>query len=105
MVPEDVAHQDGRFVDSATGSFKQETVFGAWGPRWLMERHDTFLELAFWQPVLSVVRAMLGPHVRVRHCQARVSWPSAQKEAEQRNSSPWHHHMRKVPKPLPPWWR
>ena len=77
------------------------SVFGGWGPRWLMERHPAFLELAYWQPVVSVVRAMLGPMIRVRHCQARVSWPSPH---EHSNDSPWHHHIQRVPKPLPPFW-
>jgi hypothetical protein len=78
-------------------------VFGAWGPRWLMERHPAFLELAYWQPLLSVVRSMLGPLVRVRHSQARVSWASDQ-TAGLRNDAPWHHHIVRVPKPLPPFW-
>jgi hypothetical protein len=78
------------------------SVFGAWGPRWLMERHPAFIELWYWQPLLSVVRAMLGPMVRVRHCQARVSWPSDQTTL--RNDAPWHHHVVRVPKPLPPFW-
>lgn len=77
-------------------------VFGGWGPRWLMERHPVFLELAYWQPLNSVVRAMLGPMVRVRHSQARVSWPSDQTAL--RNDAPWHHHIVRVPKPLPPFW-
>ena len=55
-----------------------EGVFGGWGPRWLMERHPAFLELAYFQPIVSVVRAMLGPIVRVRHAQVSLlplSWP------------------------------
>ena len=87
------------------GVFAQDKVFGGWGPRWLMHRHETFLQLAYWEPVLSVVRAMLGPRVRVRHCQSRVTWPSAQAvSGETNNDSSWHHHMRHVPKPLPPFW-
>jgi hypothetical protein len=92
-------------MDYTAGIFDQNTVFGGWGPRWLMHRHETFLQLAFWEPVLSIVRAMLGPRVRVRHCQSRVSWPSAQAVVgETSNDSSWHHHMRHVPKPLPPFW-
>lgn len=89
-------------VEIGSAQHIQNNVFGAWGPRWLMERHETFLELAYWQPLLSVVRAMLGPMVRVRHSQARVSWPANQTVL--RNDAPWHHHIVRVPKPLPPFW-
>ena len=97
----ELATQDRVELDHATERIPSN-VFGAWGPRWLMERHPVFLELAYWQPLLSVVRAMLGPMVRVRHSQARVSWPSDQTAV--RNDSPWHHHIVRVPRPLPPFW-
>lgn len=74
-------------------------TFGGYFPRWIFERDERFLDLLFFQPTLTVARAMLGPRVRVRHSQARVSWP--EKEG---NETSWHHHMRSIPDPLPPFW-
>ena len=49
--------------------------FGGWFPRYLMDKHPTFLELIDFQPTLSVARAVLGPFVRIRQLGGRVSYP------------------------------
>ncbi len=72
-----------------------------WGfiPRHLMDKDETFLELLKFQPVLSIVRAMMGPLVRLRGLSARITYPGDERE----HQTPWHQHMRVVPNPIPPW--
>ena len=72
-----------------------------WGfiPRHLMDKDEAFLELLRFQPVLSIVRAMMGPLVRLRGLSARISYPGD----DRCQQTPWHRHMRVVSNPLPPW--
>jgi ectoine hydroxylase-related dioxygenase (phytanoyl-CoA dioxygenase family) len=72
----------------------------SWGkiPRHLMDKDPVFLELLKFPPVLSVARAMMGPLVRLRGLSARISYPGPV-----RHETPWHQHLRVVPRPLPPW--
>jgi hypothetical protein len=43
----------------------------------LMEKHQAFGELVRCQPLVSVVRAVLGPQVQIRGVSARVTYPDA----------------------------
>lgn len=72
-----------------------------WGfiPRHLMDKDEAFLELLKFQPVLSIVRAMMGPLVRLRGLSARITYPGD----ERQHQTPWHQHMRVVSNPIPPW--
>jgi ectoine hydroxylase-related dioxygenase (phytanoyl-CoA dioxygenase family) len=63
----------------------------------LMEKHRSFLELARCQPIVSVVRAVLGPQVQMRGVSARITYPD-----EPNQETHWHFHQRLVPEPLPP---
>lgn len=74
------------------------------GPDWggfflrhLMEKHEAFLALFRFAPTLSVARAVLGPQVQVLPVTGRVSYPS-----EDGQATPWHHHQRVLPSPMPP---
>ena len=48
-----------------------------WGfiPRHLMDKDEAFLELLKFQPILSIVRAMMGPLVCLRGLSARITYP------------------------------
>lgn len=72
-----------------------------WGfiPRHLMDKDDAFLELLKFQPVLSIVRAMMGPLVRLRGLSARITYPGDDRQ----HQTPWHQHMRVVSNPIPLW--
>ena len=72
-----------------------------WGfiPRHLMDKDESFLELLKFQPVLSIVRAMMGPLVRLRGLSARITYPGDNRQ----HQTPWHQHLRVVPNPIPPW--
>ena len=72
-----------------------------WGfiPRHLMDKDKAFLELLKFQPILSIVRAMMGPLVRLRGLSARITYPGDDRQ----HQTPWHQHMRVVPNPIPPW--
>ncbi len=72
-----------------------------WGfiPRHLMDKDEAFLELLKYQPILSIVRAMMGPLVRLRGLSARISYPGD----DRLHQTPWHQHMRVVSNPIPTW--
>ena len=72
----------------------------SWGIilRHLLDKDAAFHDLLAWAPALSVARAMMGPLVRLRGLSARVSFAGAEPQ-----DTPWHQHLRVVPKPLPPW--
>ena len=71
--------------------------FGGLFLRHLMDKHPTFLELLRFQPLLSVVRAQLGPQVQVRGLSARISYPD-----QPHQETHWHFHQRLIPDPIPP---
>ncbi|HEY3235138.1 MAG TPA: phytanoyl-CoA dioxygenase family protein [Polyangiaceae bacterium] len=71
--------------------------FGGTFARHLEDKHPVFFELVEFAPILSVVRAILGPSVAVRGITGRVCGAGQQKlETE------WHFHQRVIPDPLPP---
>lgn len=63
----------------------------------LMDKHRAFVALVTCQPIVSVVRAVLGPQVLLRGVSARVTFPD-----QPRQETHWHFHQRVVPDPLPP---
>ncbi len=63
----------------------------------LMNKHPTFLELLSCQPIISVIRAVLGPQVQVRGTWGRIAYPG-----EPNQETHWHFHQRVIPEPLPP---
>lgn len=71
--------------------------FGGLFLRHLMDKHPAFLELLRFQPLLSVVRAQLGPQVQVRGLSARISYPD-----QPHQETHWHFHQRLIPDPIPP---
>ena len=71
--------------------------FGGLFLRHLMDKDQTFLDMLKFAPVLSVMRAVLGPQVQVRGFSARLSYPD-----EPNQETHWHFHQRLVPDPLPP---
>lgn len=82
---------------SVNGSDDMSRRYGGLYLGQLMEKHRTFLELVNCQPIVSVVRAVLGPHVQLRGVSARVTFPDQPNQETQ-----WHFHQRLVPEPLPP---
>lgn len=66
--------------------------------RHLMDKHQAFLDLATFPPVISVVRAVLGPLIYIRGFSARVSYPDQAKQETE-----WHFHQRVLTDPVPPW--
>lgn len=70
--------------------------FGGLFLRHLMEKHETFLELFRFEPLLSVARAVLGPQLQVRPMTARITYPD-----QPNQETHWHMHQRIVPDPLP----
>ena len=73
--------------------------FGGLFLRHLMDKHPAFLEMLKFPPILSVVRAALGPQVQLRGFSARISYPD-----EPNQETHWHFHQRVVPDPLPPFY-
>jgi ectoine hydroxylase-related dioxygenase (phytanoyl-CoA dioxygenase family) len=71
--------------------------FGGLFLRHLMDKHQDFLDLLRYQPLLSVARAMLGPQVQVRGLSARVIHPGLPGQ-----ETHWHFHQRLIPDPVPP---
>ncbi len=67
--------------------------------RHLMDKHEVFLELLKFQPLLSIARAMMGPLVRLRGLSARISYPGEGRC----HQTPWHQHLKVISNPLPPW--
>lgn len=72
----------------------------SWGIvlRHLLDKDAAFHDLLTWPPALSVARGMMGPLVRLRGLSARVSFAGVEPQ-----ETPWHQHLRIVPKPLPRW--
>lgn len=66
--------------------------------RHLMDKHEAFLELIRFEPVISVVRAVLGPLIAIRGFSARISYPG-----QPNQETEWHYHHRVLTDPLPPW--
>jgi hypothetical protein len=81
----------------ATATLSTGSRFGGLFLRHLADKDQAFLDLLKYQPVLSVVRAVLGPQVQLRGFSARVSYPD-----EPNQETHWHFHQRVVPDPLPP---
>ena len=73
--------------------------FGGLFLRHLMDKHQAFLDMLKFPPVLSVIRAVLGPQVALRGFSARISYPD-----EPNQETHWHFHQRVVPDPLPPFY-
>ncbi|SDS28847.1 phytanoyl-CoA dioxygenase family protein [Actinopolymorpha singaporensis] len=71
--------------------------FGGVFVRHLMDKHPAFLDLLRFEPILSVVRAVLGPQVQMRGVSARVVYPDQPDQETE-----WHFHQRLIPDPLPP---
>ena len=65
--------------------------------RYLVDKNPVFMNLLQYQPILSVIRAMLGPQVQLTDMVARVSFLD-----EPELKLMWHIHNRVVPNPLPP---
>jgi ectoine hydroxylase-related dioxygenase (phytanoyl-CoA dioxygenase family) len=83
--------------DSPTDVTSTSRRYGGRYVSQLMEKHRTFLELVRCQPIVSVVRAVLGPQVQIRGVSARITYPD-----EPNQETHWHFHQRLVPEPLPP---
>lgn len=71
--------------------------FGGIFLRHLMDKHETFLELLRFEPILSVCRAVLGPQIQVRGASARIAYPEQPSQ-----ETHWHFHQRLIPEPIPP---
>lgn len=82
---------------SSADSSRTSRRYGGLYVAQLMEKHRTFIELVRCQPLVSVVRAVLGPQVQFRGVSARVTYPD-----EPNQETHWHFHQRLVPDPLPP---
>lgn len=80
----------------ATAKISTGSRFGGLFLRHLADKHQAFLDLLKFQPVLSVVRGVLGPQVQLRGFSARISYPN-----EPNQETHWHFHQRVVPDPLP----
>lgn len=65
--------------------------------RYLMDKDSAFGPLLRFSPILSVVRAMLGPQVQLMDLVARVTFLDSPHQRLM-----WHIHNRVVPQPLPP---
>lgn len=65
--------------------------------RYLVDKDPLFINLLKYPPILSVIRAMLGPQVQLMDMVARVSFLD-----EPELKLMWHIHNRVVPDPLPP---
>jgi len=65
--------------------------------RYLVDKEPLFIRLLKYPPILSVVRAMLGPQVQLMDMVARVSFLD-----EPEHKLMWHIHNRVIPNPLPP---
>jgi hypothetical protein len=72
--------------------------FGGLFVRRIVDRHPVFLDLARWEPLLSLSRALLGPQLQLHASVMRISYPRLASQSVE-----WHYHQRCVPRPLPPW--
>ncbi|HEY8741836.1 MAG TPA: phytanoyl-CoA dioxygenase family protein [Chloroflexota bacterium] len=81
----------------ASINISRSSRFGGLFLRHLMDKDQAFLVMLKFAPVLSVMRAVLGPQVQVRGFSARISYPD-----EPNQETHWHFHQRLVPDPLPP---
>jgi ectoine hydroxylase-related dioxygenase (phytanoyl-CoA dioxygenase family) len=82
---------------SAGAMVNRSSRFGGLFLRHLMDKHEAFLDMLRFPPLLSVARAVLGPQVTLRGFSARISYPD-----EPNQETHWHFHQRLVPDPLPP---
>lgn len=64
--------------------------------RRLRDKDEVFRDLLFFEPPLSIARAVLGPQVWF-DVDARIAYPR-----QAGKFVPWHIHKRVVPRPLPP---
>lgn len=64
--------------------------------RYLRDKDEVFRDLMFFEPPLSIARAVLGPQVWF-DADARIAY-----EGQAGKHVPWHIHKRVVPDPLPP---
>jgi hypothetical protein len=64
--------------------------------RYLRDKDEVFKDLMFFEPPLSIARAVLGPQVWF-DVDARIAY-----EEQAGKLVPWHIHKRVVPHPLPP---
>jgi ectoine hydroxylase-related dioxygenase (phytanoyl-CoA dioxygenase family) len=87
---DEVAEQENHLI-------RQGKDWGGVFLRHLMDKHPVFLELFRFEPTLSVARAVLGPQVQVLPMTGRLSYPDGSGQA-----TPWHHHQRVLPEPMPP---
>ena len=71
--------------------------FGGTFVRHMEDKHPLFFELIAFPPVLSVMRALLGPNVQLRGITGRLCRPE-----EPNQQTEWHFHQRVIPNPLPP---
>ena len=81
----------------ASVDISRSSRFGGLFLRHLMDKDQAFLDMLKYAPLLSVMRAVLGPQVQVRGFSARISYPD-----EPNQETHWHFHQRLVPDPLPP---
>lgn len=65
--------------------------------RYLIDKEPIFMNLLTYPPILTVIRAMLGPQVQLMDMVARVTFTD-----EPNQKLMWHIHNRVVPNPLPP---
>ena len=78
-------------------TINRSSRFGGLFLRHLMDKHEAFLGMLKFPPLLSVARAVLGPQVALRGYSARISYPD-----EPNQETHWHFHQRLIPDPLPP---
>lgn len=64
--------------------------------RFLRDKDEVFRDLVYYQPPLSIARAVLGPQIWF-DVDARIAY-----EGQADKFVPWHIHKRVVPTPLPP---
>ena len=103
LIPPDMLERLRTVVDEIenerlkTAAPNQGGGFGGLFVRNILAHHPIFLELARWNPLVSVARAVLGPQVQVHGSVLRVAYPGLQNQGVE-----WHFHQRVVPDPAPP---
>ena len=89
-------------LESSEAKLQAEGKGGtSWGVfvRYLLHKDPSFMDLAQFEPILSVAKAMMGPLVRLRGLSARISYPKGDVVHE----TPMHTHLRHISTPLPRW--
>ncbi len=81
-------------IAHATSSDK----FGGFFARYIHDKDGAFLDLVQRPELVSIVRAMLGPAIKLSGSTLRVTYPG-----EPGQETIWHTHRRVIPEPLPPW--